>query len=247
MGEKSAALRKHLKEEHRTSPFQTYLKEIVYGGNDGIVTTFAVVAGFSGANLGGNIPGYSFLTVLLFGLANLLADGASMGLGNFLSLRSEQDVYRSEQAKERHEIKVHTSMEREETIDILVSKGFSQTHAKQLTAIYATNEDYWVQFMMNDELELANPLKENPFLTAVATFISFVIFGFIPLIPFFFALSTSNAFVTSLLLTLVALVLLGMLRWRITRENIFRSIFEIVIIGSVAASLAYFVGTMFKQ
>ena len=96
-------LEKHLKNEHKISPFAQYLKEIVYGGNDGIVTTFAVVAGFAGANSAGNLQ-IGYLAVLLFGLANLFADATSMGLGNFLSSRSEQDRFRQEEAKERREI-----------------------------------------------------------------------------------------------------------------------------------------------
>mgnify|MGYP001588355272 FL=1 len=93
-------LKIHLKEEHNISPFSTYLKEIVYGGNDGIVTTFAVVSGFSGAqSLIGNTITPAF-TVLLFGLANLFADSVSMSLGNFISLRSQQDQYNSEKSKE---------------------------------------------------------------------------------------------------------------------------------------------------
>ncbi len=247
MTKRSQELIEHLKKEHKASPFQTYLKEIVYGGNDGIVTTFAVVAGFSGANLGQNIAGYSFLTVLLFGIANLLADGASMGLGNFLSLRSEQDVYRAEEAKERYEIQTNPEMEKAETIDILQSRGFTKEQAETLTKIYMTNEDYWVRFMMNDELELANPLGENPVLTALATFMSFVFFGFIPLVPYVLQVPLDKAFYYSLLATFSALVLLGALRWRITRESALRSIFEIVLVGGVAASLAYLVGTFFKQ
>jgi len=247
MTKRSQELIEHLKKEHKASPFQTYLKEIVYGGNDGIVTTFAVVAGFSGANLGQNIDGYSFLTVLLFGIANLFADGASMGLGNFLSLRAEQDVYRAEEAKERHEIQTNPEMEKAETIDILQSRGFTLEQAETLAKIYMTNEDYWVRFMMNDELELANPLGENPILTALATFLSFVFFGFIPLIPYVLQVPLEKAFSYSLLATFSALVLLGALRWRITRESALRSIFEIVLVGGVAASLAYIVGTFFKQ
>src|SRR3989338_5674034 len=107
-------LEKHLKNEHKISPFSQYLREIVYGGNDGIVTTFAVVAGFSGAGIG-PATGYSYLTVLLFGFANLLADWAAMGLGNFLSIRSNQDVYREEMRKEATEIERNFSAEFEET------------------------------------------------------------------------------------------------------------------------------------
>ena len=228
------------------SPFQTYLKEIVYGGNDGIVTTFAVVAGFTGAQATSGMPAYPFLTVLLFGLANLFADGASMGLGNFLSLRSEKDVYKTHQKKELSEIRNHPESEKEETMEILEQKGFSKKQAEQLTGIYATNEQYWLSFMMHDELELPDPTKENPFLTGIATFFAFLAFGFIPLIPYIILDKSPKVFLYSAMATFCALVLLGLLRWRVTAERIFRSVFEIVLIGGVSASIAYIVGTFFK-
>jgi len=244
MGE-GETLKQHLAKEHRISPFQTYLKEIVYGGTDGIVTTFAVVAGFTGAQ-SGNVPGYSVLTVLLFGFANLFADAASMGLGNFLSLRAEKDVYKKEEAKELHEIQTNAQMEKEETIDILQNKGFSENNARQLTEIYATNESYWLSFMMSHELEMPNPKGENPFYTAIATFFSFLSFGFIPLIPYLLQRTSPLVFMYSCIATGSALVLLGILRWRITRETVARSVFEILLLGGTAASIAYLVGTLFR-
>lgn len=240
-------LLEHLKKEHRASPLQTYLKEIVYGGNDGIVTTFAVVAGFAGANAGVYTGNFAVVTVLLFGLANLVADGASMGLGNFLSLRSEQDVYRTERSKEQKEIEQNPEKEKEETMLILKAQGFSESQAKELTKIYSSNEKYWTSFMMNYELELPNPLGENPLLTGLATFLAFLVFGFIPLLPYVLQVPLQNAFPYSLLATFSALVLLGLLRFRVTGENIIRSVSEIVLIGSVAASLAYIVGTFFAM
>ena len=89
----------HLKTEHQSSPFSEYLEEGVYGGTDGIVTTFAVVAGFSGANLGEHTLNLSVITVLLFGVANLIADGAAMGLGNYLSVKSAKALYKNAYAK----------------------------------------------------------------------------------------------------------------------------------------------------
>jgi vacuolar iron transporter family protein len=115
---------KHVAAEHYQSPFSVYLREIVYGGLDGIVTTFAVVAGFSGAQISANITTIPVLSVLLFGFANLLADATSMGLGNFLSVRADQDVYTREEAKERQEIKNNTEFEKLETVSILQTKGF---------------------------------------------------------------------------------------------------------------------------
>ncbi|HLD01958.1 MAG TPA: VIT1/CCC1 transporter family protein [Patescibacteria group bacterium] len=240
------SLIEHLKKEHQASPIQTYLKEIVYGGNDGIVTTFAVVAGFTGAQAASAIPQYSFLTVLLFGLANLSADAASMGLGNFLSLRAEKDVYKSEEDKERHEVRTHPEDEKKETIEILQEKGFSQEDANALTKIYATNENYWVSFMMNYELEMANPSKENPTLTALATFSSFILFGFIPLLPYLLLKDEPGVFLFSCLSTFSALVMLGVLRFRVTTGGLLRSISEIVLVGGTASTIAYLVGTFFR-
>jgi vacuolar iron transporter family protein len=242
----SDSLHRHLLSEHHISPLQTYLKEIVYGGNDGIVTTFAVVAGFTGANIASQFPNYTFFTVLLFGMANLFADGASMGLGNFLSLRAEKDVYDAAEQKERIEVRTHPEMEKKETIEILRARGFTESQATQITALYATNENYWVSFMMNYELEMANPAHDNPYLTAAATFVSFVFFGTIPLIPYFLTLPPNTAFLASCVATFGALVLLGILRWRATREDIIRSVSEIVLVGGTAAIIAYTVGTFFK-
>lgn len=246
MPDKSHKLVEHLKKEHKASTFQTYLKEIIYGGNDGIVTTFAVVAGFAGASIGGDITVFSFLTVLLFGLANLFADGASMGLGNFLSLRAEQDVYKSEENKERHEIRNSPQQEKEETMDILLEKGFTKEQATTLTEIYSSNEEYWTSFMMNYELEMSNPKGENPYLTGLATFSAFIFFGIIPLIPYMITQGGQNAFLHSLIATFSALVLLGIIRWRVTSESLFRCVFEMILIGGSASVIAYIVGTFFR-
>lgn len=240
-------LKIHLKEEHNISPFSTYLKEIVYGGNDGIVTTFAVVSGFSGAQTMLGNPITPAFTVLLFGLANLFADSVSMSLGNFISLRSQQDQYKAEKNKELYEIKNDKNQEKKETLMILTAKGFNKEDAEKIIDLYSKNDEYWAEFMMKYELQMPDPESENPYLTALATFMSFVFFGFIPLIPYFFLKSAgANTFLISIMFTLSALILLGFLRWIVTKHSAFRSIGEIVIIGIIASSVAYFVGTFFR-
>ena len=238
-------LEQHIRQEHRQSPFSEYLKEIVYGGNDGIVTTFAVVAGFAGAQ-GSNTVEIGVLAVLLFGLANLFADGASMGLGNFLATRSDQDLYRQEKLKEEREIEENPVMEMAETQRLLLDRGFSEADAKQLVKIYATNKDYWADFMMKYELGMEDVSADNPILTGLATFVSFIIFGFIPLFPYVLFPESSNTFTLATAFTAGALVLLGVLRWRVTKEKMWRSIGEIILVGGVSASIAYFVGTFFR-
>ena len=239
-------LEKHIREEHSASPFAQYLKEIVYGGNDGIVTTFAVVAGFAGASAGVQLGSLGYLTVILFGLANLFADASSMGLGNLLATRSEQDRYKKEEAKERHEIQNNTEMEKAESIALLKEKGFTQDQAYTLVAIYSQNEDYWADFMMRYELGISSPFGENPVYTAIATFIAFLFFGCIPLIPYLIDPSSTQAFTYAVGATVGALLLLGLLRWKVTGEPMMRSIGETILIGGISASIAYMVGIFFR-
>ncbi|HRN95825.1 MAG TPA: VIT1/CCC1 transporter family protein [Candidatus Levybacteria bacterium] len=237
----------HLNREHRLSAFSTYLKEIVYGGVDGIVTTFAVVAGFTGAQTGDStITALSVTTVLLFGFANLFADGVSMGLGNILSVRADQDVYRREKEKERKEIKKNRSAEIAETVFILKQEGFNDKQARSLTEIYATNEEYWLKFMMNNELEMTSPENDKPVLTGLSTFVSFILFGAIPIFPYVFLRHDPNIFVISSVATAGALIMLGILRYRVTKETLTRSVGEVVLLGGLSSFIAYLVGTFFR-
>ena len=135
-------LNEHVKNSHKISPLTTYIKEFVYGGNDGIVTTFAVVAGFSGANLGDHALNLSIITVILFGLANLFADGAAMGLGNYLSIRSEKKLYRNHLEMEVQEIHDSPLYEIEETELLFREQGFTKEDSEQLTQIVSTNTEF---------------------------------------------------------------------------------------------------------
>ena len=229
-------LAEHLATEHRISAASVYVKEIVFGGNDGIVTTFAVVAGFAGAS-SGQAGSWGAAAVLLFGLANLLADGASMGLGNFLSSRSERDVYLSERHKESTEIVRNTRMEKLETIEILEQQGYSAAEAEQLTELLAKSPSFWVDFMMQYELKL-DAGDESPLKSALVTFASFVFFGAIPLAPYIFGVPAVWA-------TFCALFLLGVVRWRSSKIGFLRSVSEVLLIGGLAAGIAYGVGRLF--
>jgi len=244
----TTTLTEHKKREHSQSPFESYFKEVIYGGIDGIITTFAVVAGFSGAALSSDTTTQlSFVVVLLFGLANLFADAVSMGLGNFLSVKSDQDLYKTARKKELAEIRTHTQYEFDETVEILMRKGYDAADAQTLASLYQKNETYWTDFMMNHELEMPDPRGDNPLLTGFATFISFIIFGSIPLLPFIFASEASarEVFVYSVIGTACALVLLGLLKWRVVGSSVWKSLMEVLVVGGAAALIAFFVGSLF--
>lgn len=240
-------LERHLAVEHKKTTLSEYLREIVYGGNDGIVTTFAVVAGFAGAAANPTTSPVPILSVLLFGLANLFADALSMSLGSFLSLRADKDVYMTTKNKEFHEITTDPKNEFSETIEILRRKNFSIKDATILATIYQSNPTYWLEFMMKDELEMADPSAEHPVFVALATFLSFVLFGAIPLLPYIFSLPTEYVFKYSIVSTMSALLLLGILRGYVSRQKSLRGIMETLFVGSISASVAYTVGTFFRM
>lgn len=239
-------LKHHLSREHRITPISTYLREIVYGGNDGIVTTFAVVAGFAGAQKDPANSAVPLVSVLLFGLANLFADGLSMSLGSFLSLRASQDVYRNAKAKEHYEILHAPESEFVETVSILQTKGFTKNDAHTLANIYKKNSSYWTEFMMRDELEMTNPEHEKPHLVAISTFVAFVGFGLIPILPYLVFSTRENVFTLSIAFTAFALLLLGVLRASVTQRRVFRGIMETLLVGGISAVVAFLVGALFR-
>jgi VIT1/CCC1 family predicted Fe2+/Mn2+ transporter len=232
----------------KLSPSTKYFKEVVYGGIDGIITTFAVVAGFSGAALANDSTlQLSFAIVLLFGLANLFADASSMGLGNFLSMRSEKDLYSAARRREERAIRKDANSEHVVTVAIMMEKGFSNADARTLADIYMKNEPYWVDFMMDHKLDLPDVRGANPACTGLATFLSFLFFGTIPLLPFVFmsAGEPSTAFYLSSFGTFAALTILGLIKWRIVAVKLRVALTEVWLVGGTAALIAYTVGTLF--
>jgi VIT1/CCC1 family predicted Fe2+/Mn2+ transporter len=226
--------------------FQELLRELVYGGNDGIVTTFAVVAGFAGAGAEGAAE-VGAVAVLLFGLANLFADATSMGLGAFLSSRSQSDVYETTRARELEEIRRNPETERAETVALLEDRGVSRADSESLADLFLRNPELMADFVMRYELGMSDPTDgPSPALEGLATFVSFVMFGAIPLLPYFLMEATAATFHTSVAATFAALVLLGLLRWRVTAMPIWRCLWETVAVGGVCAVIGYAVGLAFR-
>ena len=238
------SLAEHKRTEHQISHVASFLKPIVYGGNDGIVTTFAVVAGFAGAQADG-VAQIGGIAVLLFGIANLLADATAMGLGEFLSARSEKDVYFAARAKELYEIENNPAMERAETLEILAQQGLTEADAQALADIFQRNPEFMADFMMTYEIGMTDPSEDSPAMNGLATFIAFLIFGVIPLAPYFILDPVPSTFTISIWATFGALVLLGLLRWRVTTETVFRCVGETVLVGGICAAIAFVVGLAF--
>ena len=228
-------------EQHGGTSHQ-YIGDMVYGGLDGIVTTFAIVSGVSGANLGSGV-------ILILGLANLLADGLSMAAGAFLSLKSEREYYDRERERETWEIEHFPEGEFVEMIEIYRAKGYSREDAEALMEIQSKDHDLWVDAMMVHELGLL-PDDRQPIRSALATFVSFLLAGAVPLLVYLLGLvvpiDPAVSFPVALVLSGLALFGLGAAKVLITERNWFRSGLEMLLVGGVAAGIAYLVGYLLR-
>ena len=207
-------------------------KDVVYGGVDGVITTFAVVAGVEGAQLDPKIS-------LILGMANLLADGFSMAASNYLAVRTENEEKRMLREYEREQIKSEPHGEREEIKQIFEMKGFEGELLDKATEQVVKDENLWLDTMISEEYGL-NPLPTNPLRPALATFTSFLIFGSIPLMPFIF--KAPNQFTVGTFASLFAFFLIGSLKSRWSVEKPFVSGLKTMALGACAAFISYYIG-----
>jgi len=180
--------------------------------------------------------------LIYYGVPSLI-NGAN---GNFLSLKAEKSVYAHFKAKEAAEIENNTEIERSESIYLLQEKGFTEEQAETMTTIMQQNKPYWLQFMMNEELELPNPEGTIPWLNGLMTYFAFIGFGFIPIIPYLILSEARFAFIFSCVASVMALVLLGGISGYLSKRYFFRTVIETVLVGVVSGSIAFVVGMMFR-
>lgn len=212
-----------------------YIKDIIYAANDGIITTFAVVAGVAGASL-------SLNSIIILGFANLFADGFSMALSNYLGSRSERALIKKEKNREEKEVTNMPDKEAREVLDILCDRGYERGDAEILTSLIRKNEKFWVDFMMKYELRLPEG-RASDIKASGLTFGSFVVAGSLPLLPFiFFSATQGNLPFISGMTTAATLFTVGALRCTVTKKNWFTSGLEMLIVGGIAGAIAYFIG-----
>jgi len=217
--------------------FQDYLGEFVYGGIDGSITTFAVVAGAAGAGLDSSI-------IIILGFANLFADGFAMSIGAYLSSKSEKDNYDKHKKIEYWEIENLREKEIEEIREIYQEKGFEGELLEQVVQVIIADDDRWVDVMMKEELGMIESDK-SPFKIGAITFISFVVLGFVPLLIYvldYFKKQDVDLLVWSSILTLAAFGIIGYLKGVVNHKNKFASTVVTILMGIVAALVAYYVG-----
>lgn len=230
------AIRRRLQE----GPTESYLGDMVYGALDGAVTTFAVVSSVAGAGLSAGV-------LIVLGLANLLADGFSMGAGAFLGGRTRRQTRdRIRRMEERH-IDQHPEGEREEIRQIFAAKGFHGEDLDRVVAVITADRQRWIETMLREEHGLPDTMP-SPWRAGLATFAAFAVAGVVPLAAFVLEYlrpdTVTRPFFWSALLTGAAFFGIGALKSRFVEIPWWRSALETLLTGAAAATVAYAVGAL---
>ncbi|MFQ5843459.1 MAG: VIT1/CCC1 transporter family protein [Planctomycetota bacterium] len=223
-----------------SAPEHSYLGDGVLGAIDGTVTTFAIVAAASGAGLSGGVA-------LVLGLANVLADGLSMAVGNHLRAKADRDVVeRAREVEELHIDRVPEG-EREEIRQVFAAKGFAGPVLDEVVAVITRDRKQWVDTMLTEELGLRLETPA-PLRASLTTFLAFLLAGLVPLLPLFIVgrRHAAHAFLACLVAAGITFFLIGQVKGRLVGASALRSGLETLLVGGVAATLAYLVGLAAK-
>ncbi len=217
------------------------IRSIILGLNDGLISTFTLLVGVAAATiatLGSNA------IVILTGLAAMVSGAISMGLGEYISSKSEYNYIKNELKKERAEIELFPEEEKEEVREIFEKMGLKGELLNSCVDTITSNKQVWFDFLSKSELGLEEP--ENPILGAILTFLSFIFGSFLSLFPYFFNIGLISLVLSSVV-SFLMLFVGGVLKTKITGENKIRSGLEMVIIGIVAFLASYGIGTILEQ
>lgn len=225
-----------IRERLAAGPRHSYLRDWIYGGIDGAVTTFAIVTGVVGAQLQPSV-------ILVLGFANLFADGFSMAAGNYLGTRAEREDFEHLEAVERRHVEAVPEGEREEVRQIFRGKGFGGLELEHVVTLITSDKARWVRTMLTEEYGLPAAIR-SPLRAALATFGAFCLCGIVPLLPYLFG--AREAFWPSALLTGGVFFLIGSAKSRWSTASWWSSGLSTLLVGALAASLAYAVGSLLR-
>ncbi len=212
-----------------TADSPNFLRDAVYGGIDGAVTTFAIVAGVEGA-------GFDQQVIVVLGIANVLADGFSMAASNYSGIRADSENVERLRTMEKRHIRDYPEGEQLEIATILKNKGLSGRSLDEAVAVITRHESLWLDMMLVDEHGVS-PVPSAPFRAASMTFVAFAVCGFIPLLPFM--LGMEQPFTIAIVATAITFALIGSIKSRWSLMSWWKSALQTLGIGSAAAFIAW--------
>src|SRR5271155_4525183 len=208
------------------------VRDVVIGLSDGLTVPFALAAGLSGAVASSHI-------IVLAGLAEIAAGSIAMGLGGYLAARGDAEHYTSERLREEREIVERTRDEEEEIYEIFEQYGVERSESMPVLEALKRRPQAWVDFMMRFELGLEEPQQYRAGRSAITIALSYVVGGLVPLAPYMVGKSLPTALSASVAITLVALLVFGGVKGKLTGAGTVRSALQTVSIGGLAAGAAY--------
>jgi len=210
----------------------TLVKDIIIGMSDGLTVPFALTAGLSGVLSTNHL-------IIISGLAEITAGCISMGLGGFLAGQTEVEHYDTELKREYDEIESVPFIELKEVEDIFTGLGVAETLSKQVALQVSKDKNRWADFMMKLELKLEKPDKDRAAVSAGTIAISYLVGGFIPLSPYILFNDNHTAFNLSCLVTILALIIFGFFKSKVTGQPLLKGTIKVALIGIVAAGAAF--------
>ena len=214
-----------------------WIGDAIYGVNDGLGAVFGIVSGMAGYTGGSQV-------VLAAGLAGTLASALSMGAGAYLASKSEREVYESEVSRERAEIEEDPHEELLELELFYQLKGFSPEEARAMAERIQKEPKQFLRTLVHEELGLSEETFPNPLRSTVSASISTAIGGFIPIIPFFFAVGMP-AVIASFIISTIAHFVVGASKALITTRSWWASGLEMTVVGIIEAAITYGLGVAF--
>jgi predicted membrane protein (TIGR00267 family) len=215
------------------------IREVVFGMQDGLVSTVAVVSSVMAATSQRPI-------VFIAGLTSALAGMISMGTGSYLSSKAEKELHLSEIEKEAKELEVNPEEEMAELIEIYRQEGLTLEEAERLAERVASDRELWLKTLTEKELGLSPESLENPTKDALTMGVSFLFGAIVPLIPYLF-MRTPPVIAVSIGLTVAALFVVGVVKARVTHKHPLRSGLEIMLLGTGSGLLGYGIGVLFPR
>ncbi len=212
------------------------VRDIVIGMSDGLTVPFALAAGLSSAV---EATGTGTGIIITAGLAEVAAGAIAMGLGGYLAARTDAEHFVSERAREERETVEMPEKEAAEVADVLRSYGLESDKVETVVNSIRADKKRWVDFMMRFELGLEEPDPKRARNSALTIALSYIAGGLVPLAPYFFIRSIHTALVGSVVVTLLALLVFGYIKGRFTTARPFRSAWQTVIVGGLAATAAF--------
>lgn len=214
-----------------------FIRDIVFGLEDGIVSTLGVVIGIAEGSQNGRI-------VILSGVVVVLIEAFSMAAGTYLSSKSHIEVLKEKIKEEKRAIKERPEEEIEELYEMYKERGFSKNEIKMIVERIIKDEELWLEEMKHKELGITERQLENPAANALYMWLSYLCGGILPVLPFFF-LEIRPAIVLSVIFAVVSLFIIGVGKSALTKVSWWKSGLEITLVALSAAVLGYSIGKLF--